>query len=275
MKKQKTLTVVLAGTIVLLVIFAGGARALEAPFSIEQLPRVVGIGAGIVPDYEGSDDYTFGLAPFARYNFKGQARYLLLNAFELQCNLLNHPWLRLGPSLNYRFGRDDGVEDDVVKRMEEIDGTLEGGGFVGVEFIDGANPRKRFLASVDFLGDLSGSHDGYTILASARFWYPLSRMFDFGMGVSTTYASGNFMSTYFSVSQRDADRTGLPVYDADSGFKDVRLLPALVMHLSEKWHLGVGVQYRRLLGDAEDSPVVDERGSADQWIVGAGVAYSW
>jgi outer membrane protein len=83
------------------------------------------------------------------------------------------------------------------------------------------------------------------------------------------------MSTDFGVTQGDADRTGLPVYDADSGFKDIRVFPSLVMHLNETWHLALGVQYRGLLGDADDSPVVDDRGSSDQWLSGLGVAYSW
>jgi outer membrane protein len=83
------------------------------------------------------------------------------------------------------------------------------------------------------------------------------------------------MSTYFGVTQVDADRTGLRVYEADGGFKDIRVFPALVMHLSETWHLALGVQYRGLLGDAEDSPVVDDRGSSSQWLSGVGVAYSW
>jgi len=265
----------LVAAIMLSVIVTSGVRAQDSPFAIEHLPRVVGVGVGIIPDYEGSDDDMVGAAPFARYNFEGQERYLLLKAYELQCNLLDHPWLRLGPSLNYHFGRDDDVDDEVVKRMEEIDGTVEGGGFLGVEFIDSDNPRKRFLASVDFLTDLGGEHEGSSVFVSARFWYPVSRMFDFGMGVNTTYASDDYMSTYFGVTPQDAGRTGLRVYEADGGLKDIRVLPALVMHLSETWHLAFGVQYRRLLDDAEDSPVVDERGSSDQWLYGVGLAYSW
>ncbi|MGD8757744.1 MAG: MipA/OmpV family protein [Deltaproteobacteria bacterium] len=275
MKKKWTVMTWLVGAIILSVSFTGEVQAQDTALSIEHLPRVVGAAVAMIPDYEGSDDYTVGAAPFARYNFQGQERYLMLKGYELQCNLLDHPWLRLGPSLNYRFGRDDDVDDDVIEEMEEIDGTGEGGGFLGVELVDSANPRKRFLASVDFLTDLGGEHDGSSVYVSARFWYPLSKTFDFGMGVSTTYASDGYMSTYFGVTQVDADRTGLRVYEADGGFKDIRVFPALVMHLSETWHLALGVQYRGLLGDAEDSPVVDDRGSSSQWLSGVGVAYSW
>ena len=47
------------------------------------------------------------------------------------------------------------------------------------------------------------------------------------------------------------------------------------MHLSQHWHLAAGVRYERIVGDAEDSPVVAIAGSANQWIAGLGVAFSW
>jgi outer membrane scaffolding protein for murein synthesis (MipA/OmpV family) len=33
--------------------------------------------------------------------------------------------------------------------------------------------------------------------------------------------------------------------------------------------------YTRLLGDAADSPMTSIRGSADQWLAGAGVGYTF
>jgi len=251
-----------------------GVRAESMNIAIDNMPRIIGVGFGIVPDYEGSDDYMVGASPFARFQLKGHEQYIMINAFELRVNLLDHPWLRVGPSLNYRFGRDD-VDDSVVKKMKDIDGTVEAGGFFGVEFIDGVNPRKRLLADVDFLTDICNEHDGYTITGSIRGWYPLSKMFDVGLGTALVYASENYMETYFGVTQKDSNRSGLPAFDADSGVKDFRIYPMLVMHLNTNWHIGAGVQYRRLLTDADDSPVVDKRGSSNQWIGGIGLAYSW
>ena len=275
-KSKKISMALITGSVFLLIglMAVVNVHAQDLNLSIENMPQVVGAGLGYAPDYEGSDDYMFGGAPFGKYQFPGREQYILLKAFELQANLINHPWLRFGPSLNYRFGRDD-VDDDVVDRMDDIDDTIEGGAFIGVEFIDRANPRKRMSADVDFLHDLGGEHDGYTIAFSARFWYPVSKMFDVGLGAGFVYADDDYMSTYFSVDHSDSLRSGLPEFDADSGVKDVRINPVVVMHLSENWHLAGGFQYRRLLNDAEDSPVVDDRGSENQWISGIGVAYSW
>ena len=48
-----------------------------------------------------------------------------------------------------------------------------------------------------------------------------------------------------------------------------------IFSFSENWHLGGGVIYSRLLGDAADSPVTDKRGSRDQFFAGIGIAYAW
>jgi len=83
------------------------------------------------------------------------------------------------------------------------------------------------------------------------------------------------MDTYFSVSADDAIRSGLPVFAAGSGMRDVRGWVVGMFHLSRNWHLGAGVLYSRLLGDASDSPIVSERGSDNQWIYGVGLLYGW
>lgn len=62
---------------------------------------------------------------------------------------------------------------------------------------------------------------------------------------------------------------------AGIGLRDARLWAIGILHLSLKWHVGEGLMYSSLLGDAADSPVVSERGSRDQWAYGIGFMYSW
>ena len=276
-KVLKGVIVMVLGVVVLYgTMGASSARANDfaLPLEMGTQDHIVGMGVGVLPDYEGSDDYTFGIAPFLKYKFTGREQYISFVATELRVNVLNHPWLRLGPSLNYRFGRDD-VEDDKVDDMKDIDDTLEAGGFIGVEFVNKDNPRKRFVANLDVLTDIGGEHDGTVATLTARVWYPLAMMFDVTLGGALTYASENYMETYFGVDKKDSLRSGLKEYEADGGLKDFRLNTSIVMHLSPHWHLAAGIQYKRLVGDAEDSPVVDDRGDANQWLGGVGLAYSW
>ena len=72
-----------------------------------------------------------------------------------------------------------------------------------------------------------------------------------------------------------AARSGLPAFDADSGFRDARLTVFLITELAPSWFVGGGLMYQRILGDAGDSPIVRVRGSANQLYGGLGVVYAW
>ena len=122
---------------------------------------------------------------------------------------------------------------------------------------------------------MSGEHEGFVANLAIRYWLPLGKAFDLGLGIGTSYASDDFNSTYFGVNATDAGLSGLSTFSAGGGIKDVNGLLALVMHLSPKWHIAAGLRYQKLLSDAADSPVVKVRGSDDQIIAGIGVAYAW
>ena len=182
--------------------------------------------------------------------------------------------IRFGLAGLYRFGRDD-VDDNVVDRLPSIDATIELGGFAGLEFVDGADPRKRIYLSIDFLHDVAGSHGGYVLSASARLWYPLARATEVGLAVASSYGSEDYMSTFFSIGPQAAARSGLAAYDAGDGLRDARVTVMVIQSLSEHWHVGAGILYSRLLSEAADSPIVDDRGSANQLVGGIGFVYSW
>lgn len=249
------------------------ASAQSAPLVLDNMPNIVALAVGIAPDYIGSDDYTFVAGPSGRISI-GDKRYVEVVATQVAVNLLDHPYLRAGVLGNYRFGRSD-VSDDVVDRMEDVDDTVEVGFFFGVELINAVNPRTRIRAGVDVLGDVGGEHDSFLTTVSARYWMPLGRAVDFGIGAALTYGGSGYMDRYFGVSGADAARSGLSQFEAESGLRDLQISPALVLHLSPQWHLGAGFQYRRLVDDAARSPLTDDRGSKDQFLAGVAAGCSW
>jgi outer membrane protein len=261
-------------------IFAGfgqRAQAQQAGGVVFELPEIrnyVAGAVGIVPDYMGSDDYTFGGAPAGLIKFGSSERYARLVVTELSVNVLNSRTWSLGPVLNYRLARDD-VDDDAVDRMRDIDGTVEAGLFGGWTWIGDDDPRHRFTATAEFLYDVGDTHDGYLISAGARYFQPVTRPLTLSIGATVTYGSSDYMQTYFGVDSNNAARSGLSQFSAGSGLRDVRIPVMAIYSLSPNWHLSGGLIYSRLLGDASDSPVVDDRGSSDQLYAGLGVAYAW
>jgi outer membrane protein len=62
-------------------------------------------------------------------------------------------------------------------------------------------------------------------------------------------------------------------YQPEGGFKDVGLTLDLDYSLTQNWGLTGRLGYKRILGDAADSPLVENRGSADQFTSGLFLSY--
>jgi len=260
--------------------FSAGVNAagMGGFFDAEEGINFVGVGVGQTPDYQGSDDYTTGAAPVARYYFSGE-RYVYLLGPQLSVNLVDDKVFQFGPMFMYRFGRDSDVDDSVVKQMVEIDDAVEAGAFVAARYaMNEQDPRERLVFSAELLADVSDTHDGWIGAAGVRYWMPISRAVVAHIGGGFAYASDDYVQTYYGVNGVDValfPSLGGNAYNAEGGLHDYRITAGAMMHLSPDWHLGAGVRYQQLQGDAEDSPVVDERGDSAQLIYGLGLGYVW
>ena len=88
--------------------------------------------------------------------------------------------------------------------------------------------------------------------------------------VGTTFSSSEYMEKYFSISQNQSLKSGLPVYDSDSGFKSVGFQLISIYSLNRRWSAQAMASYDRLVGDSADSPVVKDE---NQYLIGIGLSY--
>jgi len=246
-------------------------KVLEVPDGI----RMVALAAGTIPDFEGSRQTMFGVAPLVRYPLS-YGRFLLLSGNELSANLSGHPGWRMGPVARYRFGRGSNVQDDVVKQMRPIKGTLEAGGFIGYVLPLGTDPRAQFSWSVDGLADLGGVSEGGVVSARVNLMVPIHMAIIGFAGASVRFGDARFNTTYFGITGEDVhlfpSRLGAD-YSPRGGLMDFRLVAGAIIHLSRKWHLLGGASLQRFQGGISGSPLIRERGTANQWITGAGGGY--
>src|ERR671919_1488749 len=261
----------LTAAVVLAAAPASGQDAV--PIITPTMPNYVGFGLGVTPDYVGADDYYFGGLPLARYQFEDSFRYASLVGTFVDLNLINHRIIRFGPTAQLRFGRSN-VSNRAVRQLPSISKTVEAGVFGGIEFVAPDDPRKRLRLDLRFQQDLAGEHDGWLASSGVQGWYPIERLAEVGLALGTTYGSGDCMSTFFGVRSRDSAQSGLAAFDADAGFRDVRLTLGILVPATEHWLLGAGVMFMRLVGNAADSPIVDDAGSPNQISGGLGVAYA-
>jgi outer membrane scaffolding protein for murein synthesis (MipA/OmpV family) len=253
---------VLIGLVVAaLLCYFGGAGLAQA--EVENYS--FGLGAGVVPDYEGSDDYEVVPVPFAEAVWSNNM-YVRLQGLKLMANVLPHDIFRLGPMANYRGDRDD-VDDSAVDRLEKVDNAFELGAFAGVEL-------DQWYARLEYLQDISDEHDGYLFTLAGGYNWQVEQNSTLSFGVSTTYADSDYMETYFGIDRDNALRSGLREFGADSGIKDVAFSLGLTHRFTENWGLRVLGLYKRLTDDAADSPITDDRGDRDQFLAGALVTYT-
>jgi outer membrane protein len=235
---------------------------------------IVGLGVGTVPDYEGSDTNEGTIAPFGRYNW-GSGRYISLGgtanaerAARLKLNVLTSDtaW-ELGPVLQYRMERSD-VDNNKVDKMKDVNAATEAGAFLGWK-------ADRLSLSTTYVTDVSDEYNGDVWYFNGYYEIPIDEQFRLSLGAYTTWASDDYMETYFGVNSGDANRSGLSEYKASSGFKDAGMLLIGNYKFNQHWGMAGLLNYTRMLNDAEDSPLVSKVGDKNQYRAFVAVTYSF
>jgi MipA family protein len=224
----------------------------------------IGGGALYRPDYLGSDEYE--VLPLPLFDLRYRDRFFLSTRDGLGANLLDNPNLRAGPVLKYRHRRDQD-DNHALRGLGDVDAAGEAGGFVHYDlrpFSAGAEVRQGF-----------GGHDGVVGDFFVAWSTLLGGRTRITAGPNLTLGSSDFTDTYFSISGSQAARSGLRAYDADGMFMSYGLGATVTYRLSDAWSVGGFAGIDRLAGDAADSPLVEDAGSATQARVGLSIGYSF
>jgi outer membrane protein len=250
------------------------APAAMAQATIDFLPNLVGVGLGMTSQFAGSRDKVFGIVPGARVKIGDGNRFFEWYGPAGDINLLDSPNWQLGPALGVRFGRKD-VDDEIVQKLPEIDTTMEGGIAASYYRVNpGPVPWTMRIGTL-LMTDLGDQYHGLNASVYASFWVPLSPRIFLGLGGGASWASASFNRTYFGITSQGSMASGLPVYQPDSGMRQFYGWPALLVQITPQWYGGAAVFYQRLTDKAADSPIVTERGDANQFTWGLGLGYTW
>ena len=238
--------------------FIAGFSIPSACFGADSKIKL-GLGIAASPEYEGSEDYEAVPVPLFSVAW-ASGRFIQLTGANFKANVLSGGTWQLGPAIQFRKKRDDDVNNSAVADLRKIDNAVEVGGFAGFKV-------NQWAASIQVVKDTSDEHDGLLTTISGSYTYVGDSLIS-RFELSTTYADDDYMETYFQVDSKNVGTSGLPFYNADSGIKDVGLSVVADYSLNKSWSImGIG-SYTRLVGDAEDSPVVDDEGSENQMFFG-------
>lgn len=241
----------------------------------------VGIGGGIHPDYEGSDDYRFIPVAAIRGKVRGisfstRGAYLFVDVIPRGSSKIEFD---AGPIVGARINKRRHIEDHAVEELPKTKTAFEVGGFAGVSVHGLTNPYDSLGLRLDVLHDIGNAHESTVFSPNLDFSTPLSRTTFAAASVGADFVGNKYADYYYSIAPAGSLASGLPVFDADGGMKSWKV--GLLLNQSVTGDLlggfsifGAG-QYSRLVGDFKRSPIVSERGSASQWVGAVGLAYTW
>lgn len=247
----------------------------------------IGLGAGLVPSYAGSNDYIafplpliagrvggVGISP------NGPGFVLDLNPGKPGLAPRKRARLAFGPAFRFRNDRNNRISDEVVARAGELDAALEVGANVAVSIPNVVKPFDALSIGVQARRDVLGAHEGWVIEPQVGYRALVGKAFTLQAQASVEIVTDRFADFYFSVTPAQSAATGLAQFRADGGVNRIGTTAILAYDLDRNplnggWSLtGVG-GYSRLLGDGADTPYTSVRGDANQFILGGGVAYTF
>ncbi|HUG60349.1 MAG TPA: MipA/OmpV family protein [Methylomirabilota bacterium] len=220
----------------------------------------LGGGLMVSPKYPGADSYLvfpFPIAVISRFYVPGLG--------QVADGTATRRGFSIFPSFDFN-GERNASDAAELTGTDTVDWALEFG--LGVSY------RYDWVRGTFELRQGLNGHTGQV----AEFGLEvITEPFDrtrFVFGPRATWASGDYMSTYFGVSEDEASAPGsmLSAYDAGSGFKTVGLAARASYDWTNRTTLHIRGGWDRFIGDASDSPIVTT-GSEDQFFVGAGITY--
>ena len=219
----------------------------------------------VMPKYEGAKDYEVIGVPFvAPAGFGDNGRVQFRGPEDLRFRLIEYYGFEAGPLAGWRFDRDEN-DSSHLDGLGDVDGGLVAGGYVAYR----AGP---FLPFVSYHHQVTGDDTGAMLRFGAEAKAPIWDGFTLTATAGATWADDDYMDAYFTVTglQSAATRGRLDLYDAEAGIKDVFIGLSGDLPLTADWTLKLSGRYVRLVGDAADSPIVEQE---NQFYGGLGLTY--
>ena len=263
----------------------GSAADTAAQFDLDRDSVTIGAAGVYLPDYEGSDDYRWTAAPGATGSVKGFNFTLAGNRLSVDL-IPNQPgpvWdIQAGPVGVVNFNRNSlkNIDDPRVRALGKVDTAIELGGYVGIGKTGViTSPYDKLSVTVSYRHDVANAHDSGIWQPSINYITPLSTRAAVAVVGSAEHAGRGYATTNFSVSPTQSIASGLPTYNARSGWKNYTLgglaTYSLTGNLLKGFKIVAGGTYSRMLNDFADSPVVSIAGSKSQWLGAVRLAYTF
>ena len=270
---------------------ASSAAAAQTP-AINPMPdgsrdMFVGVGVGVGPRYDGSDDTRVRALPLLQIEWSNG---VFISGASAGMHLSSNPALEYGPLLGIKMRRSEAGEGLGVigttaslsptvaaaierqKRdgngldgMDPVPTRLQGGGFLNYYL----SPTLRLANSV--LAGAGRERDGAVWNVDLQQMAgPVSGRHAVSLSAGLTFANRSYNESAFGVSLPESFRSGNEIYLPGGGLNDIHAAVRWNWSLSPSWLLTTNARVVRLTGDAKHSPLVRR---PSNFSVTTGLAY--
>ncbi|MFA6268176.1 MAG: MipA/OmpV family protein [Pseudolabrys sp.] len=227
----------------------------------------IGVEGRVLPRFEGSQNEILRPIPVFRVRRAGTPEQFRSARDGAGVAVINTPQFKFGPAFKVKLPRKE--SDDIALRgLGDIDWTLEAGGFAEFWPVDWLRTRLEIRQGF-------GGHHGVVGDLSADVVLPVTERLTLSGGPRLTAASAEATSPYYSIDATQSVASGLPVYSAGGGLRSYGAGIQASYALAPGWRSYWFLEYERLAGQTADSPLVTQRGTADQIQVGIGLTRSF
>ncbi|WP_249978057.1 MipA/OmpV family protein [Vreelandella olivaria] len=217
------------------------------PMEARSQDRVIlGVGAGIMPVYQGAGDYR--VMPLPVIDIK-HGRFFTNLRNGIGFEPIRTENITIGSSIVFVPGyRNRDVPDGIDSLSSGVGGRL----FADIQ-------AGGSVVSFGVVKVVSGGTEG--VIADARISYPfaLSSRFSLTPTLATTWANARYNDRYFGITAAESAASGLPQFSAGSGFKDISALLTASYRMTDRITLSMTGSMTSLLGEVNDSPLVEDK----------------
>lgn len=241
----------------------------------------IGAGAILSPAFAGSSDYQLIVVPALKATYRNT--FFASVEDGVGYAVINQYGWRAGPIAKIAFGRKEdgdnlfrvtGRKTSALRGLGNVDTTLEAGGFAEYRW-NSMNAkiglRKGLNGHEGLVGDLSVNYTRTSQSLSPTAGSPLV----VSIGPRLTVVDATYNKAFFGVDADQAANSGLPRYIPGGGVLSYGVGSALVVPISRPLSAIFLAGYDRLTGDAGSSPLVRERGSHNQGMIGVLLNYEF
>lgn len=234
---------------------AAPALAQTFPGPADDVVMTVGGGLNVSPDWEGSKTYVLSPWPIVGLKF-------------LRSPLTGQPSSDTGfgiaPSFRYLSKRTFGGAS-VLAGLPDVPQAFEAG--LTVDYTD-----TNFRAFASLRQGMGGHHGQIAELGVDAIVHPMDKL-TIAAGPRLSFASADYMRTYYGVSPVAALATGIPAYDPGAGYRGAGLGATVTWDIDKRWFVKSEASWTHLSDAIARSPIIKADGARDQFSISAGVGW--